>query len=135
MLFYDLALNCWVRNPGSTSPPPIVPVLTVGSVAQMMVKFCKGEEIVTSFTAFSAGIKISGDFTGEYIAQDDAPSELGGDSYVFQFDLTTPESRAYFTENPTAEIFTAAIMIGYTESEIDGATGPLEIAIQNSYLQ
>lgn len=69
----------------------------------MMVKFCKGEEIVTSFSAVTAGIKIAGDFDGSYVAQDNAPSESGDDAFVFQFDLSTAGASAYFTANPTAE--------------------------------
>lgn len=134
MLFYDLNLNSWVRSPGSTAPAPMTPVLTIGATALMLVKFCKGEEIVTSFSAVGAGIKIYGDFDGDYVSQDNAPSESGGDAFVFQFDLSTPEASAYFTANPTEETAKAVIQLSYTESGTDGVTVPLSIILQNTYL-
>jgi len=113
----------------------MTPVITIGASALMLVKFCKGEEIMSGFSSMTGGIKIAGDFDGEYVAEDASPSISGVDAFVFQFDLSTPEASAYFTENPTAETVKAVIQLAYNDGETDGATVPLAIVIQNTYLQ
>jgi len=134
MLFYDLDLNSWVRAPGSSSPSQMTPAITVGSTSLMLVKFCKGEKIVTSFSAVTAGIKISGDFDGSFIAQDNSPTESGGDAFVFQFNLSTSAALAYFTAHPSADVAKAIIQLSYTESGVTSQTTPLAIILQNTYL-
>ena len=136
MLFYDLDLGAWVRCPGSSSPAWMTPVLTIGSTFQIIVRFCRGEDIVDpGASAWLAGIRPSGVFSGDFIASDDAPQQDGSDGNIFILDLTTDAASAYFTENPSAEIQNASLQIKMTTGDGDMLTCPLEIVIQNSYLQ
>lgn len=137
MFFYDLTLNAWVRKPGSKSPPEMIPVLCVGGVFDFLVTFCDGTKIENpTASAWFGGIKIKDDFSGDYIASDNAP-EVGGDEEMrFSFDLTTVLAKAYFAANPTEATANAAIQISMTDGfGIVRRTQPLFIILQNDYLQ
>ncbi len=136
MLYFDLTVGTWVRTPGSTSPPQMTPVLTIGGVFEMPVQFCRGTDIEqTGASEWFAGIKVSGDHTGEYVAEDDAPTNGGDGSTVFSMDLTTVAAKAYFTANPTADTVSAAFQIAYTVDSVERRTTPFPIVLQNDYLQ
>jgi len=136
MLYYDLNIESWVRKPGSTSPPQMTPVLTIGGFFETAVQFCRGTDIEsTGASSFFAGIKIYGDYSGAYVDTDNAPTTGGDGSTVFSMDLTTNEAKAYFTANPTADTVNAAFQIAYTVDTIERRTTPLPIVLQNDYLQ
>lgn len=134
MLFYDLTLGAWVRNPGSESPPQISPVLTVGAKYQLDVAFVNGTEIQSvAGGTFYGGIKIKGDYSGDVVASDDSPTFDGDESAVFNMDLTTTEGKAYFTANPTVDTVAAVFVIAATIDVDEFKTAPLEITLQNDY--
>jgi len=135
MFFYDLDLNAWVRKPGSKSPPEMVPVVAIGGVFDFPTTLCRGS-VTEAPTAqgWFAGLKLAGDFAGEYLAIDAAPEISGDDSVVFIFDLTSQIQ--YFTDNPTADTVGGAIQVSWNDAfGVERRTQPLAIVIQNDYLQ
>lgn len=134
MLFFDLDLGAWVRNPGSESPPQVSPVLTVGAVYDIEVTFVHGTSSQsTSGGTFYGGIKLKGDYSGTVVAADAAPTFGGQESVIFSIDLTTTDAKAYFTANPTADTVEAVFVIAATLDTTEFKTPPLEITLQNDY--
>lgn len=136
MFFYDLNLSAWVRKPGSKSPPEMTPVMGIGGVFDFQVAFCRSIQIENPIaSAWLAGIKVEGDYSGDYVASDNAPEVDGNESMRFIFDLTTAEASAYFTANPMKESFYAIVQIKYTDAfAVERVTSPLRVVIQQDYL-
>jgi len=139
MFYYDLTLNAWVRKPGSKSPPEMTPVLCLGGVFDFNVTFCDGARIENpAASAWIGGIKMAGNPTGEYVASDTDPEVDGTEAMRFMFDLTGTENPAavHFAANPTLATAIAVIQIGFTDAfGIERRTTPLQIVLQNDYLQ
>lgn len=134
MIYYDLNLGTWVRLPGSVSPPQTTPVLTVGASYRVEVTFCRGDAIENVMGGtFYGGIKIKGDYSGEVVASDADPDQIGNNGIVFSINLTTTEGKAYFTSNPTLDTVPAVFVIAATIEENEFKTSPLEIILQNDY--
>lgn len=134
MLFYDLTIGAWVRTPGSTAPPPIQPVLTIGATYQIEVTFCRAGNIENVMGGtFYGGIKIKGDYAGAVVASDATPDQIGDNGVVFAANLTTTAGKAYFTANPTVDTVAAVFVIAATIDETEFKTAPLEITLQNDY--
>ena len=134
MQFYDLDIGAWVRTPGSITPPPIQPVLTIGATYQIEVTFCRGGQIENALGGtFFGGIKIKGDYSGDTVASDSSPVQTGDVSTVFTMDLTTTEGKAYFTANPTADTVAAVFVIAATIDDTEFKTAPMELTLQNDY--
>lgn len=136
MLYYDLDLGAWVRNPGSSSPPQMTPVLTIGGVFELPVQFIRGTELEDiGASSVEAVLKIAGDYTGDRLAEDNVPTTGGDGSLVFALDLTTSDAAAYFTANPTADTVDAAVQISYVSDSIERRVVPFSVVLQNDYLQ
>jgi len=134
MLYFDLTLGAWVNTPGSSSPPFMEPVLTVGASYQLLVTFCRGTEPeIVSGGTFYGGIKIKGDYAGTITASDNAPVEDGNGAIVFTLDLDTVNGKEYFTSNPTVDTVSAAFVITATIDELEFKTPPFPITLQNDY--
>ncbi len=102
----------------------------------MAVQFCRGADIEqTGASDWFAGIKISGDHAGSYVADDDAPTTGGDGSTVFSMDLTTNDAKAYFVANPSSDTVNAAFQIAYTVDSVERRTTPFPVVLQNDYLQ
>jgi len=135
MLYYDVGLSAWVRQPGSTSQPWIVPVLTVGATHAISVTFCDLFEIQDfSAATWFLGIKQDGDFSGSYIASNDAPTIDGEGAVTFVIDLDTDDAKAYFVTSPTADTLECALQIVWDDDE-KRVTTPLKVLLQNTYLK
>lgn len=136
MLYFDLDANDWVRRPGSTSPPWMEPVLTLGSVYEISVQFCRGGATVSvsSSETWLAGVKIQGDYSGAYIASTTTAINRGGPDTAFILDLSTVEASAYFTVNPTESIAPCEFQVKYTVGTKTTATTRLPITLQNTIL-
>ena len=131
-----MGIGAWVRNPGSLSPPPIIPVLSVGGVFDVPVQFCCGTEIANAGAQdMFLGIKPADSPAGDYIASNNSPIQTSSGLYVFSVDLTTTDAKAYFTANPTELTQDAAMQIAFTQDGVERRTVPLGIVIQNDYLQ
>lgn len=134
MLFYDLDITAWVRKPGSSSPPAILPVLTIGSKLTLSVQFVRGLAVETLAALPMAGVKTKGDFSGAYLASDNAPNDNGDGSYSFVLDLTTIAAKAPFVSSPTSETVDCVFQVS---AQIDGNalhTPTLSVTLQNDYL-
>ncbi len=136
MLYYDLDLSAWVRKPGSTSPPWMEPVITLGGVQIVTVLFCRGATpaVISTSETWLAGIKAAGDYAGAYIASSTTPENRDGESVTFEMDLTTPEAAAYFTANPTASLVACELQIEVTVDSVKTVTTRLPVTLQNSIL-
>jgi len=136
VLYFDLDLNDWVRKPGSTSPPWSEPVLTLGSTYEITVIFCRGGiiESVSSTETWLAGVKLQGDYSGDYIASTTTAINRGGSDTSFILDLTTVAAAAYFTANPTESIAACEFQVKYTIGTSVTATTRLPITLQNTIL-
>jgi hypothetical protein len=136
MLFYDLALNSWVRAPGSTSPPWITPVVGIGSRFNVFVSFCEGETLIMpEATAWNAVLRLDGDFSGTEVSSTTDAISTGENAIIFILDLTTVDASAYFVNNPTYPTAKCQFQIGYTLDGDPQRTAPLEIILQNDYAQ
>ena len=134
MLYYDLNIGSWIRTPGSESPASIQPVLTVGATYPIEVTFCRGTTVENVMGGtFYGGIKIKGDYSGDVVADDSSPVQIGDNGVVFTMDLTTVAGKAYFTANPTTDTADAVFVIVATIEEAEFKTAPLEITLQNDY--
>jgi hypothetical protein len=135
MLYYDVDLNSWVRQPGSSEPSWITPVLTVGSTHAIQITFVKGFDIqdVSGATWF-LGIKSALNFAGDYIGSNSTPTEDGENVITFILDLDTVAAKAYFVTNPTTDTLACNLQVVWTiDDKI--STNPLGILLQNTYLQ
>ena len=136
MLFYDLDLGTWVKKPGSTSPPIMTPVLTIGGSFKIPVKFCQGGNVQGSgATATFCGLKLTSDFTGDYLASDNAPTFDGDQNQTFTLDLDQTSAKTYFTDNPTEPNVSCAIQFVFTLLTETFRTVPFPVLLQNDYLQ
>ena len=136
MLYFDLDVGTWVKKPGSTSPPQMTPVLTIGGVYELAIQFCRGTDVEeTGASAWFAGVKIADDHAGDYLDSDNAPTTGGDGSIVFSIDLTTVAAKAYFTTNPTEDTVKAIVQFAYTVDSIERRTTPFPVVIQNDYIQ
>lgn len=136
MLFYDLELGAWVRTPGSTAPPQMVPCLSVGATYDVAVQFCCGSQIeAIGADDFELVIKPKSAPTGAAIAEADTPIQASTARYVFAVALTPESAGAYFVANPSELTQDAVIQIGFTQDSAQRFTAPLEVAIQTSYIQ
>lgn len=138
MLYFDLDLNDWVRKPGSTAPPWMEPVLTIGSVFEISFTFCRGGavEFVSPSNTWLCGIKLQGDYSGPYVASSTtATNQNQGDPGTsFILDLTTSEASAYFTANPTESIAACELQVKFTVGSAVTATTRLPLTLQNTLL-
>lgn len=135
MIFFDLDLGAWVRNPGSDSPPQMEPVLTVGATYHLLVKFIRGTTVQDpSGGTLYGGLKLKSDYSGDILADDAAPTVNGDGSAAFSIDLTTVAAKAYFTANPTADTTDAVFVIAATIDDYEFKTPPFSITLQNDYL-
>lgn len=134
MLYYDLDFGAWVRKPGSSAPPWIQPVLTVGAKYTIQATFCRGAEIIAGLAGtFYAGIRIKSDYTGTIISENSDPDFTGENSVSFLMDLTTTDAKSYFTANPTENTVQAVLVIAATIDDDEIKTSPFEITLQNDY--
>ena len=134
MITYDLDLDAWVRSPGSSAPPPMTPVLTVGSMHVVPVLFVRGASVepVTGATFF-CGIKITGDFTGPYVGSDSTPTKGGDGTIYFAIDLDTTAANAYFAVNTNEETASAELQVVMTLNGVKTKTTPLAVVLQQDY--
>ena len=136
MLYYDLDIGTWVRTPGSTSPPQMTPVLTIGGVFDISISFVQdGAVIDPAASSYYLGVKLSGNMTGAYVASNSSPVTGGDAQQTFSLDLTTTEAKAYFTTNPTADTVAAVLQLKFVVDSIEKRTAALSIVLQNDYLQ
>jgi len=135
MLFYDIGQSAWVRQPGSSEPPWMVPVLTVGATHAISVTFADGEDVLNyGGSTWFLGIKSNLDFAGDYVASNSAPTEDGESAITFVLDLDTAAAKAYFTANPTEPTLSCEMQIVWTD-DVKRVTAPLKIVLQNTYLK
>jgi hypothetical protein len=136
VLYFDLDVNDWVRKPGSTSPPWMEPVLTLGSVFEIAVTFCRGGEVVSvsSSDTWLCGIKLQGDYSGPYVASSTTAINRGGPDTSFILDLTTVAGATYFTDNPTESIAACELQVRSTVGSVVTATTRLPVTLQNAIL-
>lgn len=135
MLFYDLEINSWVRKPGSTSPPEISPVLSIGGKYSISITFCRGTTVVViAPDSIVAAIKIEGDMLGTSVARTTTYTAGDLENILVVMDLTTVDANAYFTANPTAESGKAIFQLAYVISSVPTVLSQLNLTLQATYL-
>lgn len=112
------------------------PVLTIGSVFEIAVTFCRGGSVenVSSSETWLCGIKLQGDYSGPYVASTTTAINRGSPDTSFILDLTTAEAMAYFTANPTESIAACELQVKLTVGAKITATTRLPLTLQNAIL-
>jgi hypothetical protein len=110
------------------------PVLTLGSVYEINVFFCRGADpvSVSSSETWLCGLKIAGDYSGAYIASTTTAINRGQPDTAFVLDLSTVAAAAYFTANPTESIAACELQVKYTIGTAVTATTRLPVTLQNT---
>jgi len=110
------------------------PVLTLGSVFEINILFCRGSsvELISSSETWLCGIKLQGDYSGAYVASTTTAINRGTPDTAFILDLSTVAAAAYFTANPTESIAACELQVKYTIGTSVTATTRLPITLQNT---
>lgn len=112
------------------------PVVTLGGIQIITLSFCRGTVpvVISSGETWLAGIKITGDYSGDFVASSTAPTNRSGADTTFALDLTTEGAAAYFTANPTASIVACELQVEFTIDGVKTVTTRLPVTLQNYQL-